>query len=280
MAFTRKQIEFDIQLEDGGSMSIRDFACDVSVEKVGLPDKNKAKCTIYGLSMQTIEQLTSLCFLPLTYKKNRIVIRAGDEGNLSQLYIGDITVSHGVGQGAPDFALEIEAQTGFVAAMTAQDPETVDGKTQTGGIVDKIMTPFGFTRESQGGEDVQIQNAVLQGDPLHKAWQAASQSGRELVVDDDKMLLLPETGVRQGAAVELSVETGLVGYPNFTSEGITCRSFFNPNIQYGGELHLTSALPKASGTWRITKVTHNLSAYKAGGGPWFTEIEAMARVDF
>lgn len=280
MGFTKKKIEVSVQLEDGGSLTLSEFACDASIEKMGLPDKNKAKVSIFGLSMQTIEQLTSLAFLPLTYKKNKIIIKAGDENNLYQVFMGDITVSHGVGQGAPDFALEIEAQTGFVAAMTAQAPETVDGKTQASGIVEKIMTPFGFTYETQGGDDVELQNAVLQGDPLRKAHLAASQAGRELVVDDDKVFLLPESGVRQGAAVELSVETGLVGYPNFTSEGINCISFFNPNIQYGGELNLQSALPKASGTWRITKVTHNLSAGKAGGGPWFTEIEAMAKVDF
>lgn len=278
MAFTQKEIEIDLILQDGGGNTFRGLACDVSVEKVGLPDKNKATVTIWGLSLQHIEEFTALQFRPLEYKRNKLRIRAGENGKLDQIFSGDILVAHGDGSGAPDFAFKIEAHSGLFMALTPEAPETVKGETQVGDIVSKIAGENGYTFESQEGDNVPITNAVLQGSPFQKAQLAAEQVGRELVLDDDTLLLMPDTGVRHVEVVRLSAETGLLGYPTFTTEGIACKSLYNPNIMYGGELVLSSVLPHASGSWRITKVVHNLSAWKSGGGPWFTEIEALTKL--
>lgn len=277
MAFTQKEIEIDLILQDGGGNTFRGLACDVSVEKVGLPDKNKATVTIWGLSLQHVTEFTALQFRPLEYKRNKLRIRAGENGKLDQIFSGDILVAHGDGSGAPNFAFKIEAHSGLFMSLTPEKPETLRDTSQVGDTISRIAGENGYTFETQAGDNVPITNAVLQGSPFQKAYLAAEQAGRELVVDDDTMLLLPDTGIRQVEPVRLSSETGLLGYPTFTTEGISCRSLYNPNIMYGGELLLTSVLPRATGSWRVTKVVHNLSAWKSGGGPWFTEIEALTK---
>ena len=67
---------------------------------------------------------------------------------------------------------------------------------------------------------------------------------------------------------------GLIGYPSFTSDGISCACCYDPNLKQGGAIELQSIVPRASGRWKITKLTHKLSAYMTGGGSWNTAIEA------
>ena len=281
MAFTNKIIEADIQLQDGGGKTISGLAMECQIEKVGLPDKNKAQVTIYGMSLADMEQFTVLAFRPLEYRKNKLIIRAGEEGGeMGQVFVGDIMSAFADFGNAPDVAFRIEAQTGLFAALTPQAPETIQGEASAKDILGKIAGEAGFSFAAGGTSgDAQLKDTVLQGSPWDKGAAVAKHLGNELVVDDDEMILIDDTGVRLNAnPVNLSVETGLLGYPSFTSEGVSCRSMFNPNILYASVLNLTSIVPKATGEWRITKVVHNLTAFKANGGPWDTSIEAVTRI--
>lgn len=280
MAFTQKSIEVDIELQDGGGKTFRDFACECTIEKVGLPDKNKASVTIYGISLEDMEQFTVLAFRPLEYRKNKMRIRAGDKGgNVAQVFVGDIMSAFADFGNAPNVCFRVEAQTGLFAALTPSDPETVQGEAKASDIISKVAGETGFGFTSSGDESVQLRDTVLQGTPWDKAAAAAQQVGRELIVDDETMVLIDDTGMRLDAnPVTLSPETGMIGYPSFTSEGISARSLFNPNIVYAAELNIQSVVPKSAGSWRIIKVVHNLSANKAGGGPWETAVEAVTRI--
>lgn len=281
MAFKKRVIEIDIELQDGGGKTFSGMGIDCEVEKVGLPDKNKANVTIYGLTLEDMERFTVLAFKPLEYRKNTLKIRAGEEeGEMGQVFVGDIMSAYADFSSAPDVAFHIEAQTGLFATLTPQAPETVQGEATADELLGKIAGESGFAYSSEGDAGkAQIRDTVLQGSPWDKGAAIAEHLGNELIVDDEEMILIDNTGVRVNAnPVTLSVETGLLGYPSFTSEGVACRSLYNPNIFYASVLNLESLVPKASGEWRITKVVHKLSAFKANGGPWETQIEAVTRI--
>ena len=65
------------------------------------------------------------------------------------------------------------------------------------------------------------------------------------------------------------------GYPSFTQDGLEWSSIFDNNIDIGGLIDVRSEVPKASGIWKVTKVTHNLEAYTSATAAWNSTFSAV-----
>lgn len=57
-------------------------------------------------------------------------------------------------------------------------------------------------------------------------------------IQDGKVQMVPRRGYLPGEAVLLTHETGLVGTPEQTQEGITVRALLNPLLRIGGRIKL------------------------------------------
>lgn len=256
----------------GNTVVIDNHAMRVSVEKLGPPDFAKASVEIFGMNLNDIEQLTSLSFHPFKLTRNYINIFAGDdESGLSQIFAGSITAANGDLSGCPEHKLKIDAEVGFWGRVTAQGPNVINGTQAAASFIETQATKAGMTFSNEGVSDA-LKNCVFSGSPVEQARQAAKQIGADLLIDDDEMILLPRQGNRKGNAVLLNKESGLLGYPAITSNGIECKSIFNPAFRFAGLFVLESIVPKASGTWRVIKLTHKLSANDPSDGSWESSI--------
>lgn len=256
----------------GNTVVIDNHAMRVSVEKLGPPDFAKASVEIFGMNLDDIEQLTSLSFHPFKLTRNYINIFAGDdESGLSQIFAGSITAANGDLSGCPEHKLKIDAEVGFWGRVTAQGPNVINGTQAAASFIETQATKAGMTFSNEGVSDA-LKNCVFSGSPVEQARQAAKQIGADLLIDDDEMILLPRQGNRKGNAVLLNKESGLLGYPAITSNGIECKSIFNPAFRFAGLFVLESIVPKASGTWRVIKLTHKLSAHDPSDGSWESSI--------
>ncbi len=257
---------------DGNSVVISDHAMRVSVEKLGPPDFAKASVEIFGQNLSDIEQLTSLAFHPFKLTRNYINIYAGDEETgLSEIFAGSITAANGDFSGCPEHKLKIDAEVGFWGRVTAQGPNVING-TQTAASFIQTQAAAGNMTFRNEGVTSTVKNCVFEGSPVEQARQAAKMVGADLIIDDDEMVLLPKEGARKGNAVLLNRESGLLGYPAITSNGIECKAVFNPAFRFAGLFVLDSIVPKASGTWRIVKLTHKLSANDPSDGAWESSL--------
>lgn len=278
-SFTKKVIETHLTLASGSfggqgnTKIIRGLATDVSIERPGLPDKDKARVKIYNLPLQEMEQLTTLAFKPLQVRKNIIRILAGSENNLSEVFNGDITSAFGNFNNAPDPVFEIEALCGYYASIQPSSPTSISGSTPVADVISKVAQQIGYSFINQGVTS-SLRNAVLNGSPMEQAINAAKQVGAQLLVNDTTMTLLNANEALSGNAVLLNKETGMIGYPTFNNEGIIVKSLYNNAFKFNGLVKVESIVPKATGVWRITKLTHNLSAFNSQGGQWISEIEA------
>ena len=256
----------------GNTVVIDNHAMRVSVEKLGPPDFAKASVEIFGMNLNDIEQLTSLSFHPFKLTRNYINIFAGDdESGLSQIFAGSITAANGDLSGCPEHKLKIDAEVGFWGRITAQGPNVINGTQAAASFIETQATKAGMTFSNEGVSDA-LKNCVFSGSPVEQARQAAKQIGADLLIDDDEMILLPRQGNRKGNAVLLNKDSGLLGYPAITSNGIECKSIFNPAFRFAGLFVLESIVPKASGTWRVIKLTHKLSANDPSDGSWESSI--------
>ena len=259
---------------EGNAYEISDLAMSVRVEKTGAPDFGKASAVIYGLPLDVMEQLSTLCMHPLYVRRNYINIYAGDEYNgYNQIYAGTITKASGDFNSAPDIKFNIESQIGFFGAVTAQGANVISGSQSASTFIEQQAKKIGFTFKNEGVTGT-VKNAVFEGSPIEQARQCAKQIGAELILDDETMILVSNGASRKGNAVLLNANSGLLGYPTMTQNGIEIRAIFNPNFRFAGLIKLETLVPKCSGAWRIVKMSHTLDSNLPSGGNWEIQITA------
>ena len=281
-SFTKKILEIRITLRSGdfggkgNQKVIRGLATKAKIEKTGPPDFNKATVEICGLKYEDMEQLSTLSFKPLATAKNLIEIHAGNEvDGLSLAFQGEITTASADFNGAPDIWMKFEAVAGYYGEVTAQGPSTIKGSQTASSFIEAQAKKMGYAFRDDG-VTAQVKNAVFNGSPMEQARAAARQVGAELILDDGVLILSPSGGKKdQSNAVKLSKETGMLGYPVLNNEGVEIKALYNPAFKIGGFVEVESIVPKASGTWRIIKLSHELNAFCTSGGPWESKITAF-----
>lgn len=256
----------------GNSKIIDKLAMRVDVEKLGPPDFGKASVTIFGMSLEEMEQLTTLAMEPFKVKRNYINIYAGDDvTGLSEIFAGSVIDAQGDLSGAPEAQFKINAEVGFWGRVTAQGPSVINGTQDVASFISTQAqnSELTFTNE---GVSAQIKDCVFDGTPINQARQAAAMVGADLLIDDSEMILLPRNGNRKGDSVLLSPSSGVMGYPTISGNGIEVKTVFNPALRFAGLFVLETVVPKAAGTWRVTKLTHKLSANDPSDGSWETQV--------
>ena len=277
IGFSQKRMSVQLTLRQGefksggNSKIINDLAMTATVEKLGPPDFGKASVSIKGMKLEDMEQLTTLAFYPLMTNRNYINIFAGDgERGLTQIFAGSI-VNASADLSSADKIFKIEAQLGFWGSVQPCSPNAVKGTQSAASFIESMAIKSEMNFENQG-LNTTITNCVFNGSPVQQARQCALQVGAELLIDDEKMILKPQNEGRKGNVIELSKDSGLLGYPNISQSGIECKAIFNPGFQFGGLFNLKTIVPKCSGTWRITRLAHNISANDPSTGQWESSI--------
>ncbi len=287
MAFARKTIQIVIALAVGefgsGYNQITIQGLPVSVELGGTGDGGRAVADVVidGLKLSLMEQLTTLAFAPQARLKNFITINVGDEGaQLVTVFTGDIDTAFADFLSAPAISFRIHALSGQYAALMATPPITVDGAMQVADLMKQFATEAGAGFVNHG-VNMLVRNCVFVGSPYQKAEQLARQQGLNFYVGNDGNFhvgyMLAPSDVN---AVVLNRNTGLLGYPTFSSDGIELNAIYDPNFAVQNPIVVESVVPKASGKWYITKVTSHLEAYKASSGQWTSSISATTAQHF
>ena len=261
------------EFEDGtNTRIIEGLATTVDVTKNGLPEKNTAKIKIANLAMSDMEQMTFLAFRPLQNRKNKIMVEAGNQGEeLSMVFKGDITSSFPDFSSAPDIFFHIEAMTAGWSLCMNTSPTSVDGEMPVSQLMQKWATEAGFGLINNG-ITASVQNSTYNGSPIEQAQQCADEVGIELLIDDENFTIQSWDNPR-GDAVLLNPQSGLIGYPSFNNDGISARCFYDPKLKLGGQVKIESIVPRASGYWKLTKLTHALTAYT--NGAWMSSFDGM-----
>lgn len=265
-----------LTLDYSGSQTIIEgLAMGVTVTKPGLPEKNTANITVWGLKYDTMDQLTMLAFRPLESEKNTIMVEAGDKGGeLSVVFKGEITAASADFNESPDISMKFECASGNYPQQIADPVMTVDGEAKATDLFSQWSGAMGYTYKDEG-VTASVKNSWYEGSPLQKSYKLSRDIECEFYVDDDEVVVMPLGQAREGNAVLLNKDTGLIGYPVFNQDGIVCRCIYNPDVKQGGLIQVESIVPRASGTWRVVKLEHSLSAYNPGGGDWESKIEAQ-----
>lgn len=279
-SYNIKTLRAEIQLGTGNfqgtsknTYTIEGLAMSAKIEKVGLPDLSKCELSIKGMKYEVMEQLTVLGFRKLTSAKNVLTLYGGAVGEtLPVLFSGDITKAVADFKNAPDVTFNISATAGAYSVKKAAPPLSVAGSTAAADLAKAWAAEMGYSFKN-AGVTTQVQNCIFNGSPLQKLRVLSEQYHIETIIDDGEIIIQPRGEVRKtGTIPYLTEESGLAGYPAFTDKGISLVALYNPDFKFGGLVRVKSIVPRASGEWKITKLTHSVSAYEKNG-KWFSEIE-------
>ena len=274
-----KEIEVTITLDVDGANNqyvFTGFATNVAISKPGGTEFSTAQVEIYGLSLETMSQLTWLSFQPLGRRYNLMQIAAGEQGKeLSVIFQGDITVAYADLNGSSP-VLRIEAQTASYPLLNPTPQVAIQGEQNVDQLLLTFASDANLTYRNEGVR-ASISDCVLTGSPVEKMRQIADHIGADIIFDDDKAVLVPrrKTRAAEGSIPVVSAESGMIGYPTFTNTGIQASTFFRPDLKIASAVRIESIVPRASGVWKITHLTHELSAHNPGSSAWRTTFQGM-----
>jgi hypothetical protein len=312
VAYSRKLLTAAFQLGkgsfgDGGFDTITIPSADspqklrisATINKAGGVSMNTASIKVYGLTLDQMNQLSQLKQPILSGRYNIITLSAGDtDGGMSTAFTGGITESWPNMEGAPEVFLDIRAQTSVIDALRPVPPSSYSGPTDIAVIIGGLATQMGLGFVNNGVKCI-LPSPYYPGTARDQAIAAAQAANCNIIWDDGsapmqsgadnptvpsgtsagsglpKIIIYPKGGTIGGQIPLISPDTGMVGYPTVTSQGIIVQSVYNPSLAFGGSFRCKSSLTVANGTWGIFNLTHDLES-ELPGGKWFTRVEGSA----
>jgi hypothetical protein len=294
VSFLKRKIRLKFQLGQGnfgssGQNTVtvpEGYQIGVQVSKAGGVSMSECRLRAYGLPLQLMNQLWTLNKQLYGVRKNVITVEAGDdESGMGVVFIGTVFQSW-VNVDAPSASLDLVAYTGLLDATRPLQPTTIKGSADVSFIISGLAQQMGYRFENNG-VNVRLQNQYLSGTGRDQILQAAKAANVNVLFDDTTgasgatgapaqgtVAIWPKNSARNVASIPiLSKDTGLIGYPSWTDNGLVLTSMFNPNITFGARVQVQSDITPANGTWTIFKVDHDLES-ETPDGRWFTRLEA------
>ena len=199
VTFSEKALRLTVTLDKAGANNVytlTGFATHVAISKQGGVDFAKASVEVYGLSLDTMAQLTMLSFRPLGRRWNLLQVEAGEGGNYSVVFQGEVTNAYADLNGACP-VMKMEAQTGSYPVLQPEGQLAISGQQSAAETVGMLAQKTGKTFRNDGVEAT-LSDCIITGDPITKMRQIANSVGADLLIDDDEIVLLPRGKERDG----------------------------------------------------------------------------------
>lgn len=280
MSFAKRRISLTFQLGEGSfgtdgsdSVKIDGQRITATINKAGGPSMGTAVFEVYGMTLEQMNKLSTLGMMPTLVRRNTVIVEAGtDETGISSIFVGTITNAWAQFEAMPDVAFHVEAHTGLLEAVQTAKPSSFTGPTDIATIMSGLASTMGLSFENSGVTG-QLASPYFSGSARDQAKACALKAGINWIIDDTTLAIWPRGGQRGGAVPLINADTGMVGYPSYTSKGVRVETEFNRNIGYGSPVEVQSALTPANGRWIVYMLTHDLES-EAPNGAWFSTIEA------
>lgn len=249
-----------IGIEIGGQLKqYEGLAMTASGTKYANANQNECEVKITNLDQATRDYLlTETSPFNKNKKRKVLTVEAGRVSTgYSLVFVGDIT--NAVGAQPPDITMTIKAATGDYAKgqiLAVAQPKIVPLRN----IAARIAQDLGLSLVFEASPK-QISNYSYTGSAVKQVEQLGAL-GRVNAFIDDKALVVKNFNVpltKRTRAV--SMDSGMIGVPEFTETGIKVKMLFDNQITLGGGLNVTSKLnPSANGIYTVSKLGFELAS--------------------
>ena len=282
MTLLRRKIDLSFTLGTGSfgesgadTVEISGLRTSATITKSGGVSMSQLELRVWGMPLDTMQKLTVLNKLAYAQERaNNVTVRAGDDENgMGVVFTGTIKEAWADASNPPDVEFTVSAFTGGLDAVRPVAPTSYNGPVAVdvalSSIAAQMVPPR--TLENSGVQTI-LDSPYLPGTLRDQALAVARAARCDMLIDDNVIAIWPSGQARGGLSLDISPETGLVGYPQFTQNGIALTTLYTPSLVFGQKIKVTSGLGAANGEWQVAAVQHSLDA-EIPGGQWFTRIE-------
>jgi hypothetical protein len=284
MSFTKRHIDLQFQLGQGSfsgtgqnTVDVTGLRCSATISKAGGWTNSTLELRIWGLSLSVMNDLSTLG-KPLPAIRNNVVTvkPTSDDAGSTVAFIGIIQQAWADMQAMPESVFVVQATAGYFEQLRPLAPTSVNGPADVALLMSGLANQMGMNF-TNSGVDAQISYPYLSGTGVQQARQLMDKARINMIIDDNTLAIWTKDGSRDPASdpILVSAETGLVGYPSWTAQGLMVKTLYNPSIAYGAAIKIESDIKPANGVWSPFKIDHELES-EVPDGRWFSMIEAAA----
>lgn len=252
------------------TLELTNIRMQTKVVKAGGAAMGSMQAAIFGMTLSQMNSLSTLGLKIQLVPRNKVTLLAGEGPppgkNYKVVFQGTITDAYADMNSAPEVAFRVQAAIGAAESVQANPAVSYKGSVDVATVMSGLADQMGLTFENNG-VNVQLNNTYFSGSARTQAAECADQAGISWTIDDGVLAIWPRNGARKGNSVEVNPQTGMIGYPAYTSQGIMVKSLFNPEIKFANKVKITSDLKPACGVWAVYTLEHDLDA-RTPNGKW------------
>lgn len=287
MSFVQRRIEVAVKLAPGGktnqpttfsesgtdTVTLAGSRTSVRIQNSGAPAGSTASVSIWGMTPSLMNQLSTLGLVFNIVPRNTITIAAGNLGSrLATVFSGTIVGAYGDYNSAPDGPFRFECNAGLADAVAPAIASSFTGAADVAQIMSGFARQMNLGFENNGVQ-LQLSNPYFAGSVMTQMRACADHANINAeIINGTTLAIWPKGGARDTSNIPLvSKETGMIGYPAYTQQGIIVNTLFDPQIAFGGMVQVESSLEKAAGKWAVQKLDLALDA-QVPRGQWKSTI--------
>ncbi len=249
-----KQFGRQIKLTIGNSkegIEITNLRIAFEVSKTITSEPNAATIRVYNLNQSHRNLITSKTY-------NKVSLAVGYE-ELRVIYTGDIIEAITIRDDL-DFIIELTCGDGYEAYTGALVNKTLKAGATDADILSEATK---LMKVDKGVIDlpkdrVLPRGKVLTGNARDIMHKIARNNSADWSVQDGNMIVLPKNKVlTDNEGFVLSQETGMIGSPEKTDDGLQITCLCNPALRIGGLVRIKSIIPEYNGDYKITELEHS-----------------------
>lgn len=285
MAFVQRVLTAQFDLGEGtfgtsGStrLMLEGLRMNATVTQNGIPELAHLQAEIFGMTLSQMNQLSTLGQLVNTIKKNTITLFAGNAGETpAQIFTGTIFNAWADLNNSPNASFRVDAQAGLIESVAPYPSTNPQGAVPAASILQQFANSWqGGMPFENNGVTTQLSNPHYYGSLKNQILACCKEAQCWWNGGDGGVFAVwPVSGSRSTPTIPtISAQTGMVGYPSFTQNGMIVKSVFFPAIRYGSLVKVKSQLKlplTPQGQWQVYGITYNLATLTPEGD-WFMEL--------
>ena len=237
-----------------------------------------AKIEIYGVPLATMNQIARLWLESLTPQgTDTVMINVWDGSGFIPFFHGVITWSAVNASRMPQVFLDIEANAGMALTLQPASPYSTPGGVTLKSALEAIAGPAGFQVDyAASAPTYQLPATRVTGAALDQVGQLMAHYP-DLTWTPNLQRLQVRTALAPLTSdeIDVSADTGLQGYPVYSTSGLTLATLFNPLITPGCAINIV--VPEfdfvTRTLWVAAVLSHTLEP-NLPGGQWTTQLAA------
>lgn len=279
MSFVKREIDVTFTLGTGAfgeggadTVEIKGRRASVYITVAGGAGLGELQLRIYGLTLEVMNRLSTIGLRPIDFRSNSVSVSVGDANGMSTVFQGSILTAYIDTQTMPEVSFVVAASPGSFYRIKPATPTSYQGAVDAATILADLAARMNFGFENNG-VSVQLLHVYYPGSLMEQVERCAAEAHIEHIIDNQTLAIWPMNGSRGGAVPLVSATSGMVGYPTFSSQGISLTLLFRPGVQYGSTLEVKSDLAAANGKWVVYKMVYELES-EIPAGSWYLRVEA------